>query len=94
MVTIELVSTPYLVARARTRPERPCRPGRRARAVVVGAGSGIGRESALALAAHGAQVVCADRDLAAAEETADLHEGLTAYRLDVLDGSAVRQAAD
>lgn len=64
------------------------------RAVVVGAGSGIGRESALALAAHGAQVVCADRDLAAAEETADLHEGLTAYRLDVLDGSAVRQAAD
>ena len=64
------------------------------RAVVVGAGSGIGRESALALAAHGAQVVCADRDLAAAEETAALDEGLTAYRLDVLDGDAVRQAAD
>lgn len=64
------------------------------RAVVVGAGSGIGRESALALAAHGAQVVCADRDLAAAEETADLGEGMTAYRLDVLDGDAVRQAAD
>ena len=37
---------------------------------MVGAGSGIGRESALALAAHGAEVVCADRDLAAAEETA------------------------
>ena len=64
------------------------------RAVVVGAGSGIGRESALALAAHGAQVVCADRDLAAAEETADLGEGMTAYRLDVLDGDAVRHAAD
>jgi NAD(P)-dependent dehydrogenase (short-subunit alcohol dehydrogenase family) len=64
------------------------------RAVVVGAGSGIGRESALALAAHGAQVVCADRDLAAAEETAALGEGVTAYRLDVLDGDAVRHAAD
>jgi NAD(P)-dependent dehydrogenase (short-subunit alcohol dehydrogenase family) len=64
------------------------------RAVVVGAGSGIGRESALALAAHGAQVVCADRDLAAAEETADLGEGMTTYRLDVLDGEAVRNAAD
>ena len=39
-------------------------------AVVVGAGSGIGRESALALAAQGARVTCADRDIAAAEETA------------------------
>jgi NAD(P)-dependent dehydrogenase (short-subunit alcohol dehydrogenase family) len=37
--------------------------------VVIGAGSGIGRESALALAAHGARVTCADRDLPAAEET-------------------------
>ena len=63
------------------------------RAVVVGAGSGIGRESALALAAHGAQVVCADRDLAAAEETADLGEGMSGYRLDVLDRDAVRHAA-
>ncbi|HEX5970206.1 MAG TPA: SDR family oxidoreductase [Intrasporangium sp.] len=63
------------------------------RAVVVGAGSGIGRESALALAAHGAQVVCADRDLAAAEGTAALGEGMTAYRLDVLVGDAVRHAA-
>ena len=38
-------------------------------AVVIGAGSGIGRESALALAAHGARVTCADRDLTAAHET-------------------------
>ncbi|HET6987954.1 MAG TPA: SDR family NAD(P)-dependent oxidoreductase, partial [Kribbella sp.] len=37
--------------------------------VVIGAGSGIGRESALALAAQGARVTCADRDLVAAEET-------------------------
>lgn len=41
-------------------------------AVVVGGGSGIGREGALALAAQGARVVVADRDLAAAEATVDL----------------------
>lgn len=63
------------------------------RAVVIGAGSGIGRESALALAAHGAEVVCADRDLAAAEETAGLAEGLTTRELDVLDQSAIGRAA-
>jgi NAD(P)-dependent dehydrogenase (short-subunit alcohol dehydrogenase family) len=59
------------------------------RAVVVGAGSGIGREAARALAAHGAEVVCADRDLDAARET-----GVgTAYSLDVLDREAVRRTA-
>ncbi|MFG3438470.1 SDR family NAD(P)-dependent oxidoreductase [Nonomuraea sp. NPDC047897] len=62
------------------------------RAVVIGAGSGIGREAALALAAHGAEVVCADRDLAAAGETARRCGG-TARLLDVLDGDAVREAA-
>jgi NAD(P)-dependent dehydrogenase (short-subunit alcohol dehydrogenase family) len=61
--------------------------------VVVGAGSGIGRESALALAAQGAQVVCADRDLAAAEETARRGAGLTTYGLDVLDPEAITRAA-
>lgn len=63
------------------------------RAVVVGAGSGIGRESALALAAQGASVVCADRDRAAAEDTAALGADLTAYELDVLDTNAVARAA-
>ncbi|HEX6443538.1 MAG TPA: SDR family oxidoreductase [Streptosporangiales bacterium] len=64
------------------------------KAVVVGAGSGIGRESALALAAHGARVVCADRDLAAAEATASADGALTAYELDVLDRDAVAHAAE
>ncbi len=62
------------------------------RAVVIGAGSGIGREAALALAAHGASVVCADRDLDAAQESAATCGG-AARLLDVLDPDAVRSAA-
>ncbi|MDR8410279.1 SDR family oxidoreductase [Nonomuraea sp. 3-1Str] len=63
------------------------------RAVVIGAGSGIGRGAALALAAHGAEGVGADRDLPAAEKTA-ARAGGTARLLDVLDADAVREAAD
>ncbi|MDN3481417.1 SDR family oxidoreductase [Arthrobacter sp. APC 3897] len=65
------------------------------RVLVVGAGSGIGRESALALAAHGATVVCADRDGVSAAETADLigAAGEPAV-LDVLDPNAVQAAAE
>lgn len=63
------------------------------RAAVIGAGSGIGRESALGLAAHGAEVICVDRDMGAAEATAARGANLTAYRLDVLDSAAVDQAA-
>jgi NAD(P)-dependent dehydrogenase (short-subunit alcohol dehydrogenase family) len=63
------------------------------RAVVVGAGGGIGREVARALAAQGAQVVCADVDEAAAKETARGDGDLSTYRLDVLDRDAVRAAA-
>nr|WP_239020561.1 SDR family oxidoreductase [Nakamurella antarctica] len=64
---------------------------------VLGSGSGIGRESALALAAQGAVVVCADRDLAGATQTAQLIEaagGLASvYQLDVLDAEAISVAA-
>lgn len=63
------------------------------KAVVVGSGSGIGRECALALAAHGATVVCADRDEDAAAATAAGSERLTAYGLDVLDSTAIDTAA-
>jgi NAD(P)-dependent dehydrogenase (short-subunit alcohol dehydrogenase family) len=65
-----------------------------ARVLVIGAGSGIGRESALALAAHGATVVCADRDESAAADTAEkVGGGATALKLDVLDAEAVQTAA-
>lgn len=63
------------------------------KAVVVGAGSGIGRECALGLAAHRATVVCADRDEVAAEATAALVDGMMSYPLDVLDSGAVHRAA-
>jgi NAD(P)-dependent dehydrogenase (short-subunit alcohol dehydrogenase family) len=62
------------------------------RAVVVGAGSGIGRECARALAAHGAEVICADRNAEGAAETARLAGG-SEYPLDVLDPAAVTRAA-
>ena len=39
-------------------------------ALVTGGGSGIGRATALRLAAEGARVVCGDRDVASAEATA------------------------
>ncbi|WP_410576156.1 SDR family NAD(P)-dependent oxidoreductase [Amycolatopsis sp. lyj-108] len=61
------------------------------RAVVLGGGSGIGREAAKALAAHGAEVIVADRDVAAAKET-----GVgEAYEIDLLsDGAAARAAVE
>lgn len=58
--------------------------------VVTGAGSGIGRACALALAAEGAVVVCADIDEGAASETANTAGGAArAVRLDVTDRAAV-----
>lgn len=61
------------------------------RALLVGAG-GIGREAALALAAHGARVVCADKDAELARESASVADG-EAVVLDVTDAGAVRRAA-
>lgn len=61
------------------------------RAVLLGAG-GIGREAAAALAAHGADVVCADRDVDVATSTADAAGG-RALELDLMDPSAVERVA-
>ena len=65
-------------------------------ALVVGAGSGIGKTSAEALAAFGARVTCADVDLAAAERAAAAisasgHEA-DALMVDVRDTSTVTAA--
>lgn len=61
-------------------------------AVVVGSGSGIGREAARCLAAVGATVVCADINEAGAAETAS-SIGARAYALDARDPAAVDAAA-
>lgn len=63
------------------------------RAVVVGAGGGIGREVARALAAHGASLVCADVAKDRLEETAALVDGAEVCVLDVLDADDVERTA-
>jgi NAD(P)-dependent dehydrogenase (short-subunit alcohol dehydrogenase family) len=67
-------------------------------AVVTGAGRGIGREYARALAADGATVVVAELDAAAGDETADLvsSEGGRAIAVptDVADEASVTVMAD
>ncbi|NDK32240.1 SDR family NAD(P)-dependent oxidoreductase [Nesterenkonia haasae] len=62
------------------------------RALIIGAG-GIGSEAALALAAHGAQITCADRDPSVAESTAAAVNG-ESLALDITNPEAVRQAAE
>ena len=65
---------------------------------VTGAGSGIGRETALAFAREGAEVVISDIDEASVKETAaqvTARGGVAhAYRLDVADADAVEQFAE
>jgi NAD(P)-dependent dehydrogenase (short-subunit alcohol dehydrogenase family)/pimeloyl-ACP methyl ester carboxylesterase len=81
---------PRELARARRGTGAPAMAGQLA--VVTGAGSGIGRETALALAADGAEVLCVDIDLGAAELTAK-QAGGSAYQLDVADGTATERLA-
>ncbi|WP_067719625.1 SDR family oxidoreductase [Nocardia yamanashiensis] len=65
--------------------------------VITGGGSGIGRETALAFARQGAEVVLSDINLDSAKETAELiaREGGTAhaYQLDVSAEAAVNEHA-
>jgi NAD(P)-dependent dehydrogenase (short-subunit alcohol dehydrogenase family) len=67
-------------------------------AVITGAGSGIGRATALRLGRHGATVHAADIDGDAAEATAEeIRRGgavATAHLVDVADAGAVERLAD
>jgi NAD(P)-dependent dehydrogenase (short-subunit alcohol dehydrogenase family) len=62
-------------------------------AVVTGAGNGLGRSFALGLAAFGATVICADRNLESADETASLVKQsrgkAEAVHVDVADEASV-----
>lgn len=66
-------------------------------ALVVGAGSGIGRAGAEALAAFGARVFCADVDAGAAEKTArgiaEAGQEAESLGLDMTDTASVEAAA-
>ncbi|ORU99034.1 short-chain dehydrogenase [Mycolicibacterium fallax] len=69
-----------------------------ARAVVTGAGSGIGRSFALELARRGGEVICADIDPTRAAETVALIDALPtgsghAVQCDVSDRAAVQKLA-
>ncbi|MFZ3194209.1 MAG: SDR family NAD(P)-dependent oxidoreductase [Moraxellaceae bacterium] len=74
------------------------KPSQHAYAVVTGAGSGIGRSFALELGKRGGTVVCADINLAAAEETVSLlaQQGAKSFAVtcDVGDAAQVQQLAD
>jgi len=58
-------------------------------ALVTAAGAGIGRASAKALAARGANVIATDIDGAAVAEYAEALSNITPRQLDVLDAAAV-----
>jgi short-subunit dehydrogenase len=68
------------------------------RALVTGAGHGLGRELARVFAASGVEVIATDRQLDTAEETARLIHALggraTAFAMDITDQAAVRDVRE
>ncbi|MFG1792188.1 SDR family oxidoreductase [Nocardia sp. NPDC049149] len=99
--TTELIDT--VNGAAAPRALRRAEVGRDARSfedqlvVITGGGSGIGRETALALARGGAEIVLSDINLVAAKETVALiaaESGVAhAYQLDVSDADAMNEHA-
>lgn len=67
-------------------------------ALITGAGSGIGRESALRMAEEGAAVMCADRNVTGAETTAGIIQNrggkADVLELDVTNESQVKASLD
>lgn len=74
-------------------------PSKKAYAVITGAGSGIGRSFAVELAKRGGCVVCADINLAAAQETVDMIRTQTssvafAVQCDVRDPEQIQNLSE
>lgn len=63
------------------------------RAVITAAGQGIGRATAERFAAEGAEVIATDINEAALEELGQI-AGITARKLNVLDGAAIKAFAE
>jgi 2-keto-3-deoxy-L-fuconate dehydrogenase len=63
-------------------------------AFITAAGAGIGRASAIALAARGAKVIATDIDATAVETLAETSPNISAHRLDVLDAAAVQKLVE
>jgi len=81
------------LARAKVGADRGALAGQLA--MVTGAGSGIGRATALALGEQGVDVLCVDIDFASAERTAaDLKKPGLAFQLDVADSTATQRLAE
>ena len=53
------------------------KPSQKAYAVVMGAGSGIGRSFELELAKSGGDVICEDTELSSSQEPVDLIQSMT-----------------
>jgi rhamnose utilization protein RhaD (predicted bifunctional aldolase and dehydrogenase)/NAD(P)-dependent dehydrogenase (short-subunit alcohol dehydrogenase family) len=85
---------------AKIRRQPPEKELSRRIALIVGGGSGIGREVALLAAERGAHVVVADRDVAGAEKVADEvkaiagKEAVTWTSIDIRDRKAIKAALD
>jgi NAD(P)-dependent dehydrogenase (short-subunit alcohol dehydrogenase family) len=90
----------WAMEEAKLRRQPPEKELSRRIALVVGGGSGIGREVALRAAQRGAHVVVADRDLAAAEQVAAELSHVTsiefvrATAVDIRSREAIRAALD
>ncbi|MEE4361200.1 MAG: SDR family NAD(P)-dependent oxidoreductase, partial [Pseudomonadales bacterium] len=63
-------------------------------ALITGAGSGMGRLAARRLAAEGVPVAALDLDEQGLLETAERHQGIRTWQVDVTDASAVEAVVD